>query len=131
MINLRNHQKIAIKKTLKNNFESGVHFHATGTGKSIIALNILLEYHKKYPNRNLMWFCEQKTILFDLFNNSKVIKFINENFNNLKIFNLIDKKDKTFINTLNNLLQQNYLLIINRAYLSYNDRYLNVINFSN
>jgi hypothetical protein len=131
MINLRNHQKIAIKKTLENNFESGVHFHATGTGKSIIALNILLEYHKKYCNRNLMWFCEQKTILFDLFNNSEVIKFINENFKNLKIFNLIYKKDKTFINTLNslnNLSEQNYLLIINRAYLSYNNRYTNLEN---
>ena len=47
MFELRQHQSISIKKTIENNYESGVHFHATGTGKSIIAINILIEYHKK------------------------------------------------------------------------------------
>ena len=30
--------------TIENDFESGVYFHATGTGKSWIALEILLNY---------------------------------------------------------------------------------------
>ena len=51
IINLYSHQQNAIKKTIENNYESGVHFHATGTGKSYIALNILFEYHKKYPKK--------------------------------------------------------------------------------
>ena len=39
---LRQHQIESLQKTLDNNFESGVHFHATETGKSLIALNILI-----------------------------------------------------------------------------------------
>jgi superfamily II DNA or RNA helicase len=102
--NLRQHQKISIKKTIENNYESGVHFHATGTGKSIIALNILTEYHKKYPNRNLMWLCEQKNILHDLFNNLNVIKYINNNLKNINIINLVNKHDSNFINLLNSYI---------------------------
>ena len=37
MNKLRQHQIESLQKTLDNNFESGVHFHATGTGKSLIA----------------------------------------------------------------------------------------------
>ena len=44
---LRPHQKNAVEVTLNNNFSSGVHFHATGTGKSWIALQLILEYNKR------------------------------------------------------------------------------------
>ena len=37
-----------------------VFISATGTGKSYIALNILFEYHKKYPKRNIIWFVNKK-----------------------------------------------------------------------
>ena len=40
---LRKNQKNAIKISLSNNFKSGVHFHATGTGKSWIALELILK----------------------------------------------------------------------------------------
>ena len=33
---LYSNQLKAVKKTLDNDFKSGVYFHATGTGKSII-----------------------------------------------------------------------------------------------
>jgi superfamily II DNA or RNA helicase len=46
-IMLRDNQKNAIQVSLKNNFDSGIHFHATGTGKSWIALELILEYQKK------------------------------------------------------------------------------------
>ena len=40
---LRGNQRNAIDVSLSNNFKSGVHFHATGTGKSWIALELLLK----------------------------------------------------------------------------------------
>ena len=38
---LRSNQYKAIKESVDNDFESGVHFHATGTGKSWIALELI------------------------------------------------------------------------------------------
>ena len=46
-MDLYSNQNNALNCAIKNNFKSGVYFHATGTGKSLIALNILLEYIKK------------------------------------------------------------------------------------
>ena len=65
---LRSNQKKAIDSSIKNNFQSGVHFHATGTGKSWIALEIIIEYNKRYPHNNIIWMCEQKSILIEQFN---------------------------------------------------------------
>ena len=65
--NLRENQLKAIKTSIKNDFQSGVHFHATGTGKSWIALQLILEYNKKYPKNNILWLCEQKSILIEQF----------------------------------------------------------------
>ena len=47
---LRLNQRKAVEISYKNNFASGVHFHATGTGKSWIALELILGYNKLYPN---------------------------------------------------------------------------------
>ena len=52
---LRKNQQIAVECSKNNDFSSGVHFHATGTGKSWIALELILEYNKKYENRNILW----------------------------------------------------------------------------
>ena len=65
--NLRENQINAIDISIKNDFQSGVHFHATGTGKSWIALQLILEYNKKYPKNNIVWLCEQKSILIEQF----------------------------------------------------------------
>jgi hypothetical protein len=133
MYDLRKHQIESLQKTIDNNFQSGVHFHATGTGKSLIALNILLKYHKKYPTRNILWLCEQKSILYDLFNNEKINNFIISNISNsTNIINLINKQNPNFIQDLNNLDNSNkifnYFLIVNRAYLTYSNRYQNLNN---
>ena len=68
----RNNQLNAIKKSINNNFESGIHFHATGTCKSWIALKIILEYNLKYPYNNVLWICEQKSILIEQFNKETI-----------------------------------------------------------
>ena len=126
---LRQHQIESLQKTLDNNFESGVHFHATGTGKSLIALNILIEYNKKYPNRNIIWVCEQKSILHDLFNNNEINNFIVSNiFKSTKIINIVNKQNSNFIYNLNNSNKiVNYFLIVNRAYLTYSNRFVDYI----
>ena len=64
---LRYNQTDAINTSLNNKFESGVHFHATGTGKSLIAFTLLEEFYAKYPNKNVIWLCEQKSILIQQF----------------------------------------------------------------
>ena len=40
-LRLRNNQKEAVKVPISNDFSSGIHFHATGTGKSWTAMLIL------------------------------------------------------------------------------------------
>ena len=67
---LRKNQKDAIKISLENDFESGIHYHATGSGKSWIAMLILEAFHKKYPNYNVLWICERKDILIQQFSES-------------------------------------------------------------
>ena len=65
---LRTNQQTAIDLSIKNNFESRVHFHATGTGKSWIALELILKYSELNPKKNILWLCEQKSILKEQFN---------------------------------------------------------------
>ena len=66
-MNLRNHQEAAIQVSLNNNFLSGVHSHATGTGKSLIALNIALKFHKFNPEQNILWLWSKKLFLINCF----------------------------------------------------------------
>ena len=65
--NLRENQKKAINISYENDFESGVHFHATGTGKSLIDMNIVTQYNQIHPTHNILWICESKSILIDQF----------------------------------------------------------------
>ena len=65
---LRTNQSKAIFTSVQNNFSSGVHFHATGTGKSWIALELIIKYNLCYPKDNILWLCEQKSILIEQFN---------------------------------------------------------------
>ena len=65
---LRCNQNNAIQISVENNFQSGVHNHATGTGKSWIALELLLEYNKRNKSDNIILLCEQKSILIEQFN---------------------------------------------------------------
>ena len=60
---LRNNQKEAVKVSISNDFSSGIHFHATGTGKSWTAMLILEAFHQHYPKKNILWICEKKDIL--------------------------------------------------------------------
>ena len=50
--NLRKNQIDALNISINNDFQSGIHYHATGTGKSWIAMYILKEFNLKYPDKN-------------------------------------------------------------------------------
>jgi len=72
IINLRENQINAVQVSLNNDFQSGIHFHATGTGKSWIAMNIINQFNIKYPLHNIMWICEKKSILIEQFSKNNI-----------------------------------------------------------
>ena len=124
-MDLYENQEKALRISVNNDFKSGVHFHATGTGKSLISLNILIEYNKKNPDKHIIWLCEQKSILNEQFSkdtlNKKGFTEISKYFS---IYNLVkNKKQKWYedINDYNEL--KPLLIIINRSYLVSKNNY--------
>jgi len=123
---LRPNQIKAINESILNNFDSGIHYHATGSGKSWIAMNIIMEFNERYPKSNILWICEKKSILIEQFNKTNLRE---RNFENiLKKYNLLnysENKLSTWYNSVNSTIFWNkpLLLIINRAFLTSNDKY--------
>ena len=123
---LRLNQINAIKKSVNNNFESGVHFHATGTGKSWISLELCLEYVKKYPKNNILWICEQKSILIEQFNKKTIIKKgYKEIFKKFLVLNYTIEKPQNWMQNINScsFWRKPMLIIINRAFLVSKKKY--------
>ena len=120
---LRQNQVNALEISKNNDFSSGIHYHATGTGKSLIGLNIISEYNKKYPTKNILWICERKNILEQQFdpkntNNKNILK-------NFIILSFTSYKNKTWFNSLNTnkFWNKPFLCIINRAFLTSKESY--------
>ncbi len=127
---LRNNQQNAINISKDNDFKSGVHFHVTGSGKSIIALNILSEFYNRYPNNsNILWICEQKSILIEQFE-TKTIKErgFSDKLNKFMIHNFTIKKPSDWYSSINSssIWKKPILIIINRAFLTSNTKYKNI-----
>lgn len=123
---LRNNQLNAINITINNDFESGIHFHATGTGKSWIALKIILEYNLKYPRKSVLWICEQKSILVEQFNKETIKeRGFGNIFKHFLILNYSSRKQTDWYNSVNvsKMWGKPALIIINRAFLVSNDKY--------
>lgn len=118
---LRKNQINALDVSIKNDFKSGIHYHATGTGKSWIAMYLLNEFNKKYKNKNVLWICERKDILNQQFS-SKILKQRNfkEFLKNYNILNFVDLKNKNWYESLNCsfLWGKPFLCIINRTFLT-------------
>ena len=116
---LRKNQELALKTSIENDFESGIHYHATGTGKSIISFEILLAYNLKYPKHNVIWLCEQKSILNQQFCKDEMKQKGYENI--FKIFNVlsfVNNKDSYWYQAINSniIWGKPLLIIINRAF---------------
>ena len=123
---LRSNQKKAIDSSIKNNFQSGVHFHATGTGKSWIALEIIIEYNKRYPLNNIIWMCEQKSILIEQFNKKTLQN--KGYFDIYKLFiviNYSENKPRNWYSLINSagVWNRPILLVINRSFLVSGKKY--------
>ena len=117
---LRTNQCNAVEASVKNNFSSGVHSHATGTGKSWIALELILKYNELYPTKNIMWLCEQKSILVEQFNRQVIkTKGYNSIFERFMILNYTENKPREWYSHVNSsrVWKKPLLLIINRAFL--------------
>jgi len=128
-MSLRPNQTSAINKSLQNDYKSGVHYHATGSGKSWIAMYLILNFHTKYPTHNVMWICEKKSILIEQFNR-KTLK--EREFDHIfKIYNVLNYSEfklADWYNSVNSGVFWNkpILLIINRAFLTSSDKYLKI-----
>ena len=129
-MSIRNNQQSAIDAVLLNNFKSGVIAHATGTGKSMIGIKIINEYIKFNNKANIMWLCEFKTIINELFNNKLFCDNLNGLLKDYNLFNFSMKKDKNWISILNSS-DKPYILFINRAYLTSQEKYKNIKNLMN
>ena len=127
---LRNNQKEAIKTSISNDFSSGIHFHATGTGKSWTAMLILKEFHQQYPKKNILWICEKKDILTHQF--SKEILKTRGFQKIIQQFNLLDfvnNKPDNWFDSLNSssFWGKPFLCVINRAFLTSKSKYEKVL----
>jgi hypothetical protein len=132
----RLNQETAIASSVHTDFVSGIHSQAVGSGKSLIGLKTMWEYHKKNPTHNMMWLCERKDIPEKLFfkkisNGKKGWKLI-VNYNNMwkandiidfSHFNVIEfilNKPKDYHKLLNSCKNNSkpYLLVVNRAFFT-------------
>ena len=123
---LRTNQENAINQSINNNFDSGVHFHATGTGKSWIALELILKYNNTYKNKNILWLCEQKSILIEQFDKSLLKeRGYKDVLKNFLIMNYTENKDVNWYDKINSATfwRKPILLIINRQFLVSQKKY--------
>ena len=122
---LNNNQINAINESIKNDFNSGIIAHATGTGKSLIGINIIYEYVKKYYKSNIFWLCEYKQVINELFNNKNFIIYLNKIKKTHKILNFSQNKKKDWYQDINN--NDNTFVFINRAFLTSQNKYKKII----
>ena len=102
---LRLNQKKAIEYSLNNDFKSGVHFHATGTGKSWIGLELILRYFKYDYSLLLKIFSIIVTL--HLFQQHESVNSRFQNFKNIQD-NLV--KERIFWKKVNDLNLTGYVL---------------------
>jgi len=128
---LRKNQKNALEISVNNNFESGIHYHATGSGKSWIAAILLEKYHKIYPKNNVFWICERKDILKQQFNKKTLIdRGFNEIIKKFNVLDFVNEKNTNWYDSLNSakFWGKPYLCIINRSFLTTKERYKSIKN---
>ena len=126
---LRPNQRRAIDNSIENDFVSGIHYHATGSGKSWIAMHIILAFHEKYPRSNIMWICEKKSILIEQFDITNLRKRgFDSIFQKFNILNYSDFKLGDWYNSVNSSIFWNkpVLLIMNRAFLTSSNKYTKI-----
>ena len=131
MFGLKTNQVDAIESVKKNNFNSGVIAHATGTGKSVIGINIIKSFIENNKKSHIIWLCEFKTIINELFSNEYFSKDLNNIQEYYTVFNYAKDKPKEWVEIINKC-EKPFILFINRAFLTSQEKYKNLkknINF--
>jgi superfamily II DNA or RNA helicase len=104
---------------------SGIHAHATGTGKSVLMLTLLRKCidTKKDQSPLIYWICERKNILKEQFDSSTVKKK-GFHFGDCIVFRF-DQDKKTPQSSIyeSRIWGKPRVVIINRTYLTYSRRY--------
>ena len=128
---LRKNQLKAIIKSIDNDFSSGIHYHATGSGKSWIAIYILHQFNKKYPKSNVLWICERKDILNHQFDKDTLRdRGFKDIINKYNILNFVENKNNEWYDSLNSskFWGKPYLCIMNRCFLTSQKKYEKIKN---
>lgn len=89
-------------------------------------MHIILQFHEKYPKHNVMWICEKKSILIEQFNRQTLKdREFDHIFKTYNVLNYSEFKLADWYNSVNSGIFWNkpILLIINRAFLTSNDKY--------
>lgn len=123
---MRRNQTAAVEASVKSNFSSGIHAHATGTGKSWIALDIVRKFSEANPASHVMWLCEQKSILTEQFNRSVITeRGFGDIFKRFMVIDHAQYKTQTWVQNVRSACawKKPILLIINRAFLVSKERY--------
>ena len=119
------HQKKAICSAANSTAPNSVIAHATGSGKSRTAWEIVRAYGKANPGIIMFWICERASVLRDMFRQAWVRS-------GLTVVNLVEKKDPDWSWKAKSAICWNrpVLICVNRAYLVSLDRYKAIPNKS-
>lgn len=138
---LRPHQRKAIEASQEDGFQSGVHFHATGTGKSWVALYLLAAFIEAIKSKLVkftvpstplvvFWICERKSILQEQFDRETLQKrgfhrFLQKSF---QVVNFSEQKNPNWYESIHaaKFWGKPILVVINRAYLTSGEKYRHI-----
>jgi superfamily II DNA or RNA helicase len=120
-------QRQALDASIRENFASGVHAHATGTGKSLIALELIGAFVDRSSHAvNILWICEQKSILQEQFATNTIrTKGHADTLKRFIVHDFSTAKPSTWPQTVSSaaIWRKPQLIIINRAFLTSQLRY--------
>ena len=118
MSTLWKHQQQALRISLDNNFQSGTHAHATGSGKSILGHAIVRSYAEKFPGKLIFWLCEQRHVISQIFSDPAARQ-------GMIVCDLVNYKYHDWWSSVQSALiwKKPVIVIINRAFLVSQTRY--------
>lgn len=117
-IRLWPHQQRALDVSIDEGFASGVHAHATGTGKSVLGHALVRKYAEMHRGTLMIWLCEQASVVSEIFSRPNAR-------NGLLVCDLVAKKPKDWWWCVQSALvwKRPVLIIVNRAFLVSQLRY--------
>lgn len=118
----------ALEVSQANDFKSGIHSHATGTGKSWIALEMINKFQEsRAPSPVLIvWICEQKFVLQGQFDTATITtKGYTDVLKKFLIHDYVSNKPADWVSQVEQacIWKRSQLVLINRAFLTSQERY--------